>query len=517
MWAASRTAAARDRASEHPPMPIAVRASHDQPPMAPCRADEPTGQDANQLRLPGFGLATPPFNRRRRLRFVDLFAGLGGFHRALEPLGHQCVFACELDDELRQLYAINFPGTAAMTFGDIRECADKIPPHEILCAGFPCQPFSKSGAQAGARDKTRGTLFSGLLAILERHRPEYLLLENVGNFQRHDQGRTWRIAREALEELGYDIQATEHVATGGPGLLSPHHLGYPHTRERFFVVGRLTPWDREVFPARRRTATSDLNSVMQDESELTPTDRAETRISDGQKRCIEHWNRFLRLVPRTLHLPSFPIWGDELAATYPFEGTAPSRLSVAELERVVRYRGRSRLTKAELIEFLPSYAREPGPTFPYWKERFIWQNREFWRTVRPFLDAKWRRELQAMPPSFRKLEWNCQGEERDLWKHVLQFRPSGLRVKRMTSSPALVAMTATQIPLIGPANRFLTRVEGLRLQGFPDDHLLPYARGNAFKALGNAVHVDLVKAIATSALLAGTRSTGQHREQLTAS
>ncbi len=87
------------------------------------------------------------------MRFVDLFAGLGGFHLALKRLGHEYVFASEIDDELRSLYTQNFPEAEHRTFGDIRQCRDEVPPHEILCTGFPCQPFSKSGSQLGMNDK----------------------------------------------------------------------------------------------------------------------------------------------------------------------------------------------------------------------------------------------------------------------------------------------------------------------------------------------------------------------------
>jgi DNA (cytosine-5)-methyltransferase 1 len=112
------------------------------------------------------------------------------------------------------------------------------------------------------------------------------------------------------------------------------------------------------------------------------------------------------------------------------------------------------------------------------------------------MPQRWIKRLFEFPPSFRKLEWNCKGEHRDLWKHVLQFRPSGLRVKRYTSSPALVAMTCTQIPILGPKHRFITQIEGLRLQGFPDSHKLPKKRDSAFRALGNAVHVLVVREMA---------------------
>ena len=121
------------------------------------------------------------------MRFVDLFAGLGGFRVALEHLGHECVFACEIDPQLQELYGLNFPDGPGV-HGDIRASKEYIPPHDVLCAGFPCQPFSKSGTQAGLNDETSGTLFHEILDILRRHRPSYVILENVGNFERHDEG-----------------------------------------------------------------------------------------------------------------------------------------------------------------------------------------------------------------------------------------------------------------------------------------------------------------------------------------
>ena len=105
------------------------------------------------------------------MRFVDLFAGLGGFRLALERLGHECVFASEIDSELQEVYNRNFPEGPAI-LGDIRHAKDHVPPHDILCAGFPCQPFSKSGTQAGMKDKASGTLFHEILEILKAHKPE---------------------------------------------------------------------------------------------------------------------------------------------------------------------------------------------------------------------------------------------------------------------------------------------------------------------------------------------------------
>ena len=429
------------------------------------------------------------------MRFIDLFAGLGGFRVALERLGHECVFASEIDSQLREVYDQNFPdGPPAR--GDIRVEKDKVPPHDVLCAGFPCQPFSKSGSQAGLRDQTSGTLFHEIREIIERHRPSFVILENVGNFERHDGGRTWRIVKSSLERLGYEVRGTQHVTTGGEGLLSPHHLGFPHHRERFFAVAALHGLPDSPFPSRNRGASTSMADVVQARDELSDQDRAETRLADQHRRCIEHWNAFLGALPEErVTLPSFPIWGDEFDATYPYEDVTPWAAAMG-----LSFTGNGARPALQDLEFLPSYARTQTHAFPRWKVRFIRSNRAWLSEIRDELPAGWVSGLQEFPPSLRKLEWNCQGEERDLWKHILQFRPSGLRVKRYQSSPSLVAMTSTQIPILGPERRHLSRVEGLRLQGFDDDFRVPTSKDATFKALGNAVHAGVVHQIAARIL-----------------
>jgi DNA (cytosine-5)-methyltransferase 1 len=434
--------------------------------------------------------------RFRPVRFVDLFAGLGGFHLALEGLGHECVFASEIDEELRELYKARFPGSASVVHGDIRQCKDKVPAHDILCAGFPCQPFSKSGSQIGLGDVTRGTLFHEILEILEARRPRYAVLENVGNFERHDEGRTWEIVQEKLRSLGYHVRGTEHVASGGHGLISPHHFGHPHTRERFFAVASLEPLPDDPFPRGSRQRKTRLRSIEQPKRELSQKTLREVALSDQQVECIDHWNALLKAIPKSVALPYFPIWGDEINARYPYHQLSPHGHTKVQLLDKLRRNGHwTGRSKAAVLALLPSYARTRVDRFPPWKIEFIRQNRRWLREVGGYFPKGWVRKLKGLPPSLRKLEWNCQGEERDLWRYVLQFRPSGLRAKRYTSCPALVAMTTTQIPILGPKQRFITRVEGLRLQGFADGHRLPNARDRAFMALGNAVHVDVARRI----------------------
>lgn len=431
------------------------------------------------------------------MKFIDLFAGLGGFHHALAELGHECVFVSELDEELRELYARNFPDAKGLIHGDIRKAQKEVPAHDILAAGFPCQPFSKSGKQHGLDDKTRGSLFAEIVKVLQRHRPRFLLLENVGNFERHDGGNTWKVVQESLERLGYGVRGTTHVTTGGHGLISPHHLGYPQTRERFFIVASTDPLPADPFPPARRTRLTSVTDVVVPASQLTSRERAETMLSAQQTSCINYWNTFVRAIPHSIDLPSFPIWGDEFGARYPYRDVPPAKAKLNRLRRTIPHQEFGpKPRRDQLLSLLPAYARRSEESFPDWKIRFIEQNRSYYRSIQRFLPQGWSDALDDFPASLRKLEWNCSGEERDLWRCVLQFRPSGLRAKRYTSVPALVAMTVTQIPILGPERRFLTRREGLRLQGFPDNHMLPRSRQDAFAALGNAVHTGVVRAIA---------------------
>ena len=111
----------------------------------------------------------------RKLEFIDLFAGLGGFHIALSELGHSCVFASEINEDLRTLYKTNYNLECD---GDINQVdISDIPPHDIICAGFPCQPFSKAGKQNGLKDVANGNFFDRIIDIADYHHPEYIFLE----------------------------------------------------------------------------------------------------------------------------------------------------------------------------------------------------------------------------------------------------------------------------------------------------------------------------------------------------
>lgn len=158
------------------------------------------------------------------MKYIDLFAGIGGFHTALDAFGAECVFSSEWDKHAQTTYFENY---GIMPEGDITKIeAEDIPPHDILCAGFPCQPFSISGKRRGFED-TRGTLFFDVARIAKHHKPKILFMENVRNFETHDGGNTLKTVREALDEMGYDFWYK---------VLNASHFGLPQKRERIYMI-----------------------------------------------------------------------------------------------------------------------------------------------------------------------------------------------------------------------------------------------------------------------------------------
>lgn len=160
----------------------------------------------------------------KKMKFIDLFAGIGGFRYALEDLGATCVFSCEWDKFCRESYKLNFN---EIPHGDITQINEKdIPKHDILCAGFPCQPFSVSGKQRGFND-TRGTLFFDIARIVKYHKPKIILLENVKNLKAHNGGATFEVISKTLNELNYNIYYK---------ILNAKNYYLPQNRERITIV-----------------------------------------------------------------------------------------------------------------------------------------------------------------------------------------------------------------------------------------------------------------------------------------
>lgn len=388
-------------------------------------------------------------------KFVDLFAGIGGFHLAMHALGGECVLASEIDPACRRVYSANFNLEPE---GDIRELMKtpaKVPAHDVLCAGFPCQPFSKSGLQLGVRDKTRGTLFHEIMEVIALRHPRFVILENVRNLAGPRHRETWRTIVESLRDEGY--QLSDEPAILSPHLLPPQSGGSPQVRERVFVlathVGRGRSQLLSGGPLLGNKPHGEWRPSMWsvqdflDPDEVVP-DLERYRLRPDEITWLDAWQDFIQVVDE---LPGFPIWETALRET------------------------------AELRSDMPD-----------WELGFRRKNSGFYIRNGAKIDA-WRRrhDLNRFPPSRRKFEWQARDSERNLWNLVIHFRPSGIRVKPPTYLPALVAITQTSV--IGSRRRRITPREAARLQGFPESFELPNRDSVAYRQLGNAVHVGVAK------------------------
>lgn len=399
-------------------------------------------------------------------KFVDLFAGIGGFHAALGALGGECVYASEWDKDAARIYERNWN---LKPDGDITLAANDevmdVPDHDVLVGGFPCQPFSKSGKQMGM-EETRGTLFWNIAKIIEIRRPSIVLLENVQNIVGPRHLHEWEVIIKTLRDLGYRVSQNPMVVS--PHLIKPEFGGRPQVRNRVFIAATLIPKGMPNF--KNNVDIPNLDPVTQGwdpqkwnlEKDLpldiikAKKDKHKTALTDAELIWIEAWNEFVVLMRERLKgekMPGFPIWADEW-------------VDVKEL-------------------------RIPRGT-PDWKKNFLQKNAQFYTDHKSVLN-KWLKKwnhLEDFPPSRRKFEWQAQ-DAKTLWETIMHFRPSGIRAKKSTYVPAMVAITQTSI--IGKQKRRITTREGARLQGLPDWYdFVDQANSLTYKQLGNGVNVGAV-------------------------
>lgn len=390
--------------------------------------------------------------------FVDLFAGVGGFHAVLSAFGGKGVLAAEIDEHAAQVYESNW---GLRPVGDVVDLAanvgERVPDHLVLAGGFPCQPFSKGGHQRGMGE-LRGQMFNEVLRILEHKKPAVVFLENVRNLVGPRQRPVWDAIILGLRDAGYKVPSEPAVFS--PHLLPPRLGGSPQVRERIYILATYVGPERahsetDIEPVLTKRPVDgwdpgdwDLQrDVLQGQHEVRGLSRYV--LSDVEREWVAVWNDFLDMV-RPARLPSFPMWS--------------------------------------------KYWRDDAqidPLAPQWKQNFEGKNIQFYRENRPDI-LRWLRRhemrLRSFPASRQKLEWQAQGGPRRLEACLLHLRPSGIRAKRPTYAPALVAMAQT--PVYGPEMRRLTPREAARLQGFPDWFDFGTQPDiKSYKQMGNAIHL----------------------------
>ena len=419
------------------------------------------------------------------MKFIDLFAGVGGFHAALTNLGHECVFACEIDKTMNALYKKNW-GIEAAT--DIRKVKpEDIPDHDILCAGFPCQPFSTATpqlARKGLECPKNGDLFSHIIMILMAKRPRFFILENVSALKGFDNGKAFNAMKKSLRDIGYNFDYY---------IICPTDLGIPQHRPRIFIIG-----DRDyqpLFLQKPLLSGPNYRSVLETKA-----------VSDKFSFTIQQ-NRLLEVLQEFWvnfkdRFDEFPdrIHAHEWEATYPYKAPFPFELLEHELQQYKGPFGVSLKNKTleDIKKILPQYAMPIKKNIePHNAER-IKRNREFYQKYKTELD-QWLPKIKQFPKSksqmiVRKQDRNME----DIREGIIQFMPSGVLILHNSiQTPAV--LTNGNIG-IGFLKRFMTPIECARLQNFPHDMQLPEIKSKAYKAVGNAVNVRVVEEVAKTLL-----------------
>jgi DNA (cytosine-5)-methyltransferase 1 len=217
------------------------------------------------------------------MKFIDLFAGVGGFRIALETLNNDCIFSSEINRSCQTVYKDNF---GDKPFGDINQIDPlDIPDFDILTAGFPCQPFSLCGKKEGFNDQTRGTLFFNIAEIVKVKKPKIVFLENVKGIVTHDKGKTIQTIKDVLEGLGYNIYTK---------VLNTYDFGIPQNRERWYCVAFKDNVNFE-FPVGNERGSS-LDEIIDKDCDIK-----ELRLPDDELRRIEHHFENYLDTPRVKH------------------------------------------------------------------------------------------------------------------------------------------------------------------------------------------------------------------------
>ncbi len=379
------------------------------------------------------------------MKFVDLYAGIGGFRYALESFGYKCVFSSEKNNQSIETYIKNFGDDPTFDMDHLENMTDEeidslIPNHDILTGGFPCQSFSIGGKKEGFETKdTKGTQFFNIMRILEVKKPKYIILENVKHLTKHDNGKTFKVITEELIRLGYNLNNI-------PLVISPVDLGIPQNRERIFIVGSLEKKIEISIPKN--------NSILELKKDVVK----KTNLTNFELEVIKGWEKFVKGVKRTKTGNIPVIWIDEMIST------------------------------------------NIDPKWQEWKIKYVSKMREFYSENKKFIDG-WLKETKAIEwnnKKYRKLEWSAGNESSNFKDKHMVIRQSGLRIRKGNIFPTQVAVVETPIIFDLNINSFrkLTPNEVARLQSFPREFIPHFKEYHAYKQLGNAVNVDVVKYVA---------------------
>jgi DNA (cytosine-5)-methyltransferase 1 len=376
------------------------------------------------------------------LKFIDLFCGIGGFHQALSNIGAKCVLACDIDKKCREVYKDNFDLEPISDIKDINE--NTMENFDILCAGFPCQPFSNGGKKKSF-DDNRGLLFDEIMRIAKAKKPRFMFLENVKHILKVSNGEVITYIKNKISLLGYKLQIFE---------ISPHNYGIPQQRERvYFVCIRNDIYDGSdiVLPT--------YEGKLEFEKYLD-------KMTDVDKKYFIKGNILDALTSWDIMIKQFEI-GEKISPT----------IMINDAYRI--------------------YSETQFDNFPDWKKDYITKNKPLVKKYKKQFDVWYseNKDILLEREVYGKLEWQTGPIKKNdsIFNHFIQIRQSGIRVKKAQYFPTLVAIS--QIPIYGKEKRYITPRECARLQSFPENFKLSKDDKVSYKQLGNSVNVNNVSTV----------------------
>ncbi len=403
--------------------------------------------------------------KKNIIKFIDLFAGIGGFHEAILKNfpNSNCIAAVEYDISAQTVYKESFN---MMPLGDINspkvinELDNIIKENkgfDILFAGFPCQTFSKAGKREGFADETRGTLFYRIEELLKKHKPKYILLENVKNLVNHKSGerKSMDIILKHLREIGYKVEYS---------ILSPHRLkpkGIPQLRERVFIYGILNSSQENITIIKQNIENHFYKN---------------NNIKIEYKKDIEKY-----LISKYKKDENFQL-----------DKTTRKILDIwEELNHNIRSSGKQMMAPIWLDTI---FLNKDADSDLQWKKNLVVKNENFYKDNKKILDEWYykHKDLKDFNKTQRKFEWNANNTIESIYDGIIQFRPSGIRVKKPDYFPTFVAIN--QKPIIGWEKRYIAPEEIKNLYGF-EKVKLGSSIPESYKQLGNSVSADVASVV----------------------
>ena len=379
----------------------------------------------------------------KKMKFIDLFSGIGGFHQALASMGCECILASDKDKACNENYKLNY-GIEPQT--DVKKIdPNDLEDFDILCGGYPCQAFSNAGKKQTFNDE-RGLLFDEIIRIAKVKKPRFMFLENVKHILKVDNGKVIEYVRQKLDENNYTLQLFH---------MSPHNYGIPQQRERIYHV-----------------------CVRKD-------------IYNGKDVVLP------QITEKTIELDKFMLKKEEVDDKYFISGDVLKCLEAWE-EMIKTFEVGEKISPVIMInEHYNGHTQEEFDNYAEWRKGYITANKPLINKYKDKWD-KWyekHKEILQKREIFGKLEWQVGviKPNDSIFNYFIQIRQSGIRVKKPQYFPCLVAIN--QCPIYGKQKRYITPRECARLQSFPEDFKIDPDDGKAYKQFGNSVNVDNVKTV----------------------